>query len=60
MNSNTPIADVQLAQHIRCFYADPFGFAMYAYPRGQPGMLEHHDRPGTWQKDKIGNLCGAS
>jgi hypothetical protein len=49
--SSSQSVDLQLASDIKRFYADPLGFVMYAYPWGQPGMLEHHDGPDDWQKE---------
>lgn len=31
------------------FYADPYGFVMYAYPWGQPGELQDEEGPDEWQ-----------
>ena len=42
---------LRIAEDIQRFYADPLGFVMYAYPWGQPGMLEKHPGPDTWQRD---------
>jgi len=44
----------RLASDIAGFYADPFGFVMYAFPwavRGGP--LEDHDGPDTWQREQL-------
>jgi hypothetical protein len=43
--------DQQLSEDIARFYDDPLGFVKYAYPWEQPGILEHHDGPDTWQRD---------
>jgi len=43
--------DLQLAEEIAQFYADPLGFVMFAYPWGQPGVLENHDGPDKWQRE---------
>ena len=42
--------DLQLADDVARFYADPLGFVMWAYPWGQPGVLEQHDGPDEWQR----------
>ena len=42
---------IEIALDIRRFYADPLGFVKYAYPWGQPGLLEKHSGPDTWQRD---------
>lgn len=44
-------ADEALADQMAEFYADPLGFVLFAYPWGEPGPLEHHDGPDTWQRD---------
>ena len=43
--------DLQLAEDVAKFYADPLGFVMWAYPWGQPGILEKHDGPDKWQRE---------
>ena len=43
--------DLEIGKDLTRFYADPLGFVMYAYPWGQPGMLEHHEGPDAWQRD---------
>ncbi|MGC2474939.1 MAG: hypothetical protein WA485_11435 [Candidatus Sulfotelmatobacter sp.] len=43
--------DLQLADDVARFYADPLGFVMWAYPWGQPGVLEKHEGPDTWQRE---------
>lgn len=53
MNQET---ELQLAADIARFYADPLGFVMYAYPWGQPGLLEHHSGPDVWQRDFLEDL----
>jgi hypothetical protein len=46
-----PTAELQLADDIAGFYANPLAFVMYAYPWQQPGLLEKHDGPDDWQRD---------
>ena len=48
--------DGQIAQDIAKFYADPLGFVLYAYPWGQPGMLERHSGPDGWQREFLSEL----
>jgi len=43
--------DLQLADDVSRFYADPLGFVMWAYPWGQSGLLEKHDGPDKWQRE---------
>lgn len=38
------------------YYADPFGFVMFAYPWGEPGVLEQHSGPDTWQREFLENI----
>ncbi|MCK4782578.1 MAG: terminase [Desulfobacteraceae bacterium] len=46
--------DEQLALDMGRFYADPYGFVMYAYPWGEEGTpLENFKGPDKWQKDKL-------
>jgi hypothetical protein len=33
---------------------DPLRYVMLAYPWGEPGALEHHAGPDTWQEDCLG------
>lgn len=46
-------AESALADDIGRFYADPLGFARYAYPWGEPGMLEKETGLDTWQEDVL-------
>ena len=43
--------DLQLSDDVAKFYADPLGFVLWAYPWGQPGILEKHDGPDVWQRN---------
>ena len=47
--------DGQIVQDIAKFYADPLGFVLYAYPWGQPGMLDHSG-PDRWQREFLSEL----
>jgi len=51
MSTEVVNPELQVAEDLSRFYADPLGFVMYAYPWGQPGILEHHDGPDDWQRD---------
>ena len=42
--------DLELAEKIGEFYADPYGFVLFAFPWGKPGTrLEKQTGPDTWQ-----------
>lgn len=44
--------DMQLAEVLSQFTADPLGFVLFAFPWGKKGMsLERHDGPDAWQRD---------
>jgi hypothetical protein len=44
----------QLINDIDKFYADAYGFVMYAFPWGEPGTeLEEHDGPDDWQREQL-------
>ena len=45
------IDDVDLADHVARFYADPLGFVKMAWPWGEPGALEPFTGPDAWQRD---------
>ena len=42
--------DLQLADFVQQFYADPLGFVLAMWPWGE-GAYEHHDGPDTWQRE---------
>ena len=48
--------DLELAKDVQQFYADPLGFVMWAYPWGQPGLLEKHSGPDDWQREFMTEL----
>lgn len=51
-----PSADVELAltRDIAQFYADPYGYVLYAFPWGvEGGALEAHDGPDQWQAQQL-------
>ena len=43
----------QLADDIARFYLDPFGFVMFAFPWGEPGVLEDEEGPDEWQAEQL-------
>lgn len=45
--------DLQIAEDVARLYADPLSFVMWAYPWGQPGMLEKHEGPDEWQREVL-------
>jgi len=46
------LLDVQIAEQLAQFYADPLGFVMWAFPWGE-GELEGFNGPDTWQLDVL-------
>ena len=46
-------ADLQLAEEIANYYADPLGFVLFAYPWGEPGVLRDATGPDTWQRETL-------
>ncbi len=51
--------DIQLADEISRFYDDPLGYVYFAYPWGEPGMLENFDGPDQWQIDVLNDIGDA-
>lgn len=50
--SATVSPDLQLAEELKQFYADPYGFVMFAFPWGVPGTpLEKETGPDDNQRD---------
>ncbi len=45
-------AELQLAEEVAKFYADPFGFVMFAFEWGV-GDLVGQDGPDTWQREQL-------
>ena len=43
-------ADQALAEAVATYYDDPLGFVLAMYPWGEPGALEQHTGPDTWQR----------
>ena len=48
--------DDALIEDIAGFYADPLGFVRYAYPWGEPGLLEREPGPDEWQTSFLRKL----
>lgn len=49
--------DVELAEEISQFYADPAGFVRFAFPWGEPGSaLEQYAGPDGWQTEYLERL----
>lgn len=42
-----------LAAFVSQFYDDPLGFVVACYPWGEPGPLEAHTGPDTWQREHL-------
>lgn len=55
MSTPSPI-DIEIAEQIAEFYADPLSFVKFAYPWRQPGLLEDYDGPDTWQADFLASV----
>ena len=49
-------ADIQLAEEISQFYADPLGFVYFAYPWGERGSLQSYDGPEPWQREVLAEI----
>src|SRR5207253_2193781 len=49
-------ADRALADFVATFYADPLGFVQACYPWGEPGPLEQHTGPDTWQAAQLAGI----
>ncbi len=48
--------DLQLAEAMSSFYADPLGFVKFAYPWGEPGILEAESGPDDNQVEFLSSL----
>ncbi len=51
-----PLSDVDLAEFVGQFYADPLGFVIAAYPWGEPGPLEQETGPDDNQREFLTSL----
>lgn len=47
---------IQLADEVSQFYADPLGFVLFAFPWGEPGYLEHESGPDENQMEFLNAL----
>jgi hypothetical protein len=54
--SNQPSYESLLHDEVASYYADPLGFVLAMYPWKEPGMLEHHPGPDTWQFEFLTKL----
>ena len=48
--------DVELAEFVSTFYADPLGFVIACYPWGEPGPLRDATGPDEWQVQFLNEL----
>lgn len=54
MSAAQPIPiDLQLADEFAKYHYDPLGFVMFAYPWGEPGMLQDYKGPDDWQAELL-------
>ena len=51
--------ELELADQIAEFYADPLGFVLFAYPWGEPGALRDATGPDAWQIDFLNDIGAA-
>lgn len=51
MTAATHGIDLQLADEVAGFYADPEGFVLWAYPWGEEGPLRDLKGPDRWQRE---------
>lgn len=55
--AESPVSyETLLHESVAEYYADPLGFVLFAYPWAEPGMLEHHPGPDTWQYEFLTKL----
>lgn len=55
--ANLKAQELELAAQVSEFYADPLGFAIFAFPWGRPGTaLEHFNGPNSDQERFLGDL----
>lgn len=46
------VLDIELADEVAKYYADPLGYVRFAFPWGEPGLgLEKYSGPDQWQTD---------
>lgn len=51
-----PSYESLLHDEVASYYADPLGFVLAMYPWTEPGVLEHHPGPDTWQFEFLTKL----
>ena len=51
-----PTYEDLLHEEVARYYDDPLGFVLAMYPWTEPGMLEHHPGPDTWQREFLERL----
>ena len=51
--------DKQILSALEKLVYDPLGFVHFAYPWGEPGILEHEDGPDEWQSQKLREIGAA-
>ena len=56
MSAEAPDINLALADQISEFYADPLGFVKFAYPWGEPGLLEQEPGPDDNQAAFLSDL----
>lgn len=56
MSASTLSPDVQLAEAMSEFYADPLGFVLFSYPWEQTGILQHETGPDDNQREFLESL----
>ncbi len=50
------VLDLELADEIAKFYADPLGYVRFAFPWREPGPLAEYDGPDQWQTEFLAEL----
>lgn len=50
------LTELELADEISKYYADPLGFVLFAYPWGEPGPLQNYDGPDDNQREFLRSL----
>jgi hypothetical protein len=48
--------DLELAEEISQFYADPLAYCLFAFPWREPGPLAQYDGPVDWQREFLEEL----
>lgn len=56
MSASLAVPEIELAEEISRFYADPLGFVLFAYPWGEPGTLENYSGPDDNQREFLTSL----